>query len=270
MLIDGDQKHSLHSLFHLIRLRGTHPGSGNSEKVEQILAYLEVIHAQVRKTSSKRKLVFIDCAAGNSYLSFLTYHFYNNLQNRGITIHCIDNNERLVEKSKGIARTLGFDGMHFHAGDILELPDLPRVDVAYSLHACDSATDKALFVGLKVQARCILSVSCCQHSVRKSFKNNAVKGVTRYKAFKDRLVYMVADTMRAHLIATFGYKVDVFEFTSARCTDKNTMIRARRSCTHGSRQLIDEYENLRLGFNVEPELARLVRHRSKGRTPRNL
>lgn len=259
-LYEGHEQ-TLQSLFHLVRLHGGAPESDRSNKIQQILAYLEVIDAQVRRLSSKRELMFVENGSGNSYLSFLVYHYYAKVLGRNVTIHCIDHNERLMAKSKQVAQRLGFDRMRFHAADILDAPRIGQPDIAYSLHACDTATDKALFVGLKLRANCILSVACCQHTAKRRFTNRAVKGVTRYKAFKDRLVYMVADTMRAHLIAARGYKVDVFEFTSSRHTDKNVMIRARKSGQRGGAQLFEEYQRLRSGFNVEPELAQLLRDR---------
>ena len=258
MVIMQDHIDSFRSLFHLIKLRRIDPNSEGRKKIEQILSYLEVIDAHVRKASKKRKLVFVDSAAGNCYLSFLAYHYYRNLRDRDIAIHCVDVDRRLMQNAQDVARALGFEEMYFHASDILEFSVESRVDVAYSLHACDTATDKALYIGLKLGADSILSVSCCQHSVRRSFRNTAVKGVTRYKAFKERLLYMVADTMRAHLIALSGYRVDVFEFISSKHTDKNIMIRARKTGSTGRGDLASEYAALRRGFNLEPTLARLI------------
>jgi len=263
MLIDRNQTKTLHTLFHIIKLRKSNAGMSDDQKtkIEQILSYLEVIDAQVRKLSKKRKLVFVDSAAGNCYLSFLVYHYYRNLCGREIEIHCIDINGGLMDNSREIAASLEYGGMHFHTCDILEFApgNLPGpADVAYSLHACDTATDKALYLGVKLGARSILSVSCCQHSLGKSFRNNALKGVTRYKSFKSRLLYIIADTMRAHLLEMEGYKVDIFDFTSTRYTDKNVMIRAKKGGRKFTGALEDEYRTLYHGFNIRPELERLL------------
>lgn len=263
MLLSKTDSDSLESLFHVINLRNPRPGSDHAVKVQQILAYLEVVDAHVRTLSETRRLVFIDAGAGNAYLSFLLYHYYAVIREREISILCVDTNQRLMEKASATARHLGFAGMTFHTGDILETPPVSTVDLVYSLHACDTATDKMLYLGIKQSARCILSVACCQHTIRKRMTNRAVRGVTRYKAFKDRLVYMVADTMRGHLVAMHGYKVDVFEFTSSRNTDKNVMLRARRDNSRSTTAVATEYEGLRKGFGVEPELARLLLNGAK-------
>ena len=264
MLISEDHKKSLDSLFHLIRVRNINPGSGGAEKVGQILSYLEVIHSCVKKYMGKRDLVFIDSAAGNCYLSFLVYYYYANLCGRGITIHCVDTNNRLMENCSRLAGELGFGGMNFHSGDILHAPAIGNVDMTYSLHACDTATDKALGLGIKLNARCILSVACCQHSFRKGFRNKALKGITRYKALKDQLVYLVADAMRANLLGAEGYKTDIFEFTSTRNTDKNIMLRAvRTGNAHKTGELSAEYAELKKGFEFEPMLAGIIGTKGK-------
>jgi hypothetical protein len=264
MLISEQHRQSLNSLFHILRIRSGIPGTDGSRKAEQILAYLEVIESCVRKLSAKRTLVLIDSAAGNCYLSFLVYHYFNILCKREIIIHCIDSNKRLMENCGEIAASLGFSNMIFHSGDILETVDIKNADISYSLHACDTATDKALYLGLKLQSKWILSVGCCQHSIRKKFKNSAVKGVTRYKSCKDQLVYLVADTMRAHLVGAHGYKADIFEFTSSRNTDKNKMIRARKTNQFNlSKALLSEYKHLQSSFGVQPYLAKLLERRTK-------
>lgn len=256
MLLSKAHQESIYHLFQLLQLRSAQ-GNINLDqkcKIEQILAYLEAIHSQVRKLSIKRTLVFIDSGAGNCYLSFLSYHYYARLLERPVEIHCIDHNARLMEKNKKLAQEMGMDGMYFHAADIQEFSIEKPVDLSYSLHGCDTATDKAIYLGIRLKARSILAVSCCQHSLKRSFQNRAVRGVTRYKAFKDRLLYMVADTMRAHLLEMEGFRVDIFEFVSSRFTDKNVMIRASRQKKSSNRKCLEEYQSLKQGFRIEPEL----------------
>ena len=256
MLIQNDEQASLNAFFQKIRLQNHQNESGKdkSAKIEQILAYLEVMHAQLRKYSRKRALVLIESGAGNCYLSFLIYYFYTQLDKRRVTIHCLDINARLMEKTREMARTLGFDGMFFHACDIADYQHAGAVDMVYSLHACDSATDKALYLGLRNRARAILSVSCCQHTLKKHLKGHPYKGITRHRVFKDKIVYMVGDSLRALLLEMHGYKVDILEFVSSRYTDKNIMMRAQKGHIHDMDALKHEYEKLRNAFHVSPSL----------------
>jgi hypothetical protein len=256
MLINREEQAALNSFFQTIKLQNHNNESGKdkADKIEQILAYMEIIHAQMRKYSKKRPLVFIESGAGNCYLSFLVYYFYTNIDNRPVIIHCLDINERLMENCRQIAQTLNFENMFFHACDIGEYQYSGRVDMVYSLHACDSATDKALYLGLKNKAAHILSVSCCQHTIKKHLRGHPYTGITKHRVFKDKMVYMVGDALRALLLEMQGYKVDILEFVSSRHTDKNIMLRAQKSQLNNVDKLRTEYAKLRNEFHVRPSL----------------
>lgn len=259
-MVNKENAEQLNSLFHLIKLkRGrTSEGEGYTTKIEQIVAYLDVIESQMNKLSKKNKLVLVDSGAGNCYLSFLVYYYFKNIMDRDIEIHCIDSNKKLMNNCKRIAESLDFDEIYFYSCDITEFSLDKNANVTYSLHACDNATDKALYLGLKLNAQVIFGVSCCQHSLAKNFKSKPIKGVTRYKAFKNRLLYIVADTMRAHLLTLNGYKVDIFDFTSTKNTDKNIMIRAIRQPGGNKKKIQEEYDNLHDSFNIKPMLEDLI------------
>ncbi len=246
----------LNDFFQKIRLKDQNQQSGKDKaaKIGQILSYLEIIHTQVRKYSKKRELVFIDCGAGNCYLSFLVYHYYSQIDPRPIRIHCLDINSELMEKNRQRAKTLGFERMFFHACDIADYTHEGRPDIVYALHACDSATDKTLFLGIKNNARNILSVSCCQHSMIKKLKGHPYTGITRHQVFKSKLAYMVGDSLRAMLLEKQGYQVDIIEFASSRYTDKNIMLRAKRGQVKRNDKLGDQYRALQETFNIYPAL----------------
>jgi hypothetical protein len=256
MLHQPETQKSLDAFFQKIRLKDQNQQSGldKTAKIRQILAYLEIIHAQVRKYSQERELVFIDCGAGNCYLSFLVYYFYTHIEQRPVRIHCLDINQQLMENNRQRAETLGFERMHFHACDIEDYVHEGRPDMVYSLHACDSATDKTLFLGLKSEARHILSVSCCQHTLLRKMRGHPYTGITRHQIFKKRLAYMVGDSLRAMLLEMHGYQVDIIEFASSRYTDKNIMLRAKRGHANNVAQLSEQYQKLQQTFNFSPAL----------------
>lgn len=225
------------------------------KKTEQILAFIEEIGIAVHKYSRKRELFFIDSGAGSSALSFLVYHYFTVLKERSARISCIDTNAALMEKATARAKHLGYCRMKFCCGDILELPENARPDVVYALHACDTATDKTIALGVLTGARNILTVSCCQHSFRRSIRSNGpVSLLMRHQLFRDKMTYMVADTMRALLLEMVGYKTGVVEFVSSRATDKNTMLRARRTNLPPPTHVIENYLSLRRAFGTAPRI----------------
>lgn len=257
MLISHEVREELNSFFHQLRLApiGSTTNPDKAAKIEQITAYLEVIHSLVRKYSRKRDLVFIDSGAGNCYLSYLVYYFYTQVEKRTVKIHCIDHNVRLMANNSLRAKEFGFEHMYFHSCDISDYQHPGHVDVVYSLHACDTATDKAQFLGLKTRARNIVSVSCCQHTIAKQMKGSPVtSGITRHRVFKEKLLYLVGDSMRALLMEMHGYSVDAIEFVSSRHTGKNIMLRATKAQTRPHIELLNEYELLKSHYNLKPAL----------------
>ncbi len=258
MLINKLNREELFDLFQVIKLqsRNAYISKDNEVKIEQILAYLEIIHAELRKVSRKRTVVLVDSGAGNCYLSFLVYYFYQHIEQRSVKIHCIDTNERLMQLNNELAQRLNFTNMHFHSCDIENYDANESVDVVYSLHACDRATDKSIHLGVRTKAKVILSVSCCQHSL--SLKSSRFKAVLRHQSFRDKTLMMIADSMRALLLEHLGYKVGIFDFVSSRYTEKNTMIRARRSEFKKQLDNIKEYKLLRREFGLQPYLEVLI------------
>jgi hypothetical protein len=256
MLLNRSQKETLDRFFLEIKLKNKYNVSSKDQeaKIEQILAFLELLHAEIRKYSKKRRLVFIDSAAGNCYVSFLVYYFYTHIEKRKISIHCVDINEKLMHNARATAERLNFKNIYFHHKDILYYGSDDTVDMVYSLHACDTATDKTLYLGIKEKAKCILSVSCCQHTIKKHLRNQRYRGITKHRVFKDKMVYMVADALRALLLEMNAYKTDIIEFISSRYTDKNIMIRARKSNAGNMTNSRLEYEHISKEFKVAPML----------------
>ena len=258
MLINKEIREELNHLFFLLKLQDRHSKSSLDKqvKIEQIIAYLEIIHAEIRKTSRKRKLVFVDSCAGNCYLSFLVYYFYHKIEDREIEIHCVDHNEKLMKANADLAREMNFKNIYFHAMDIEKFSIEQKVDMVYSLHACDTATDKTMYLGIKNKVKVILSVACCQHSL--DLKATSLKSVVRYKYFKDKMLMMIADTLRALLLEKNEYKVDIFDFVSSRFTDKNAMVRAIRTESKKQIDIEQEYKNLSEEFKMTPYLEELL------------
>lgn len=253
---DSEKIDELHQMLERIKLIDAKQEAGKDKtaKIGQIFSYLEVIHAQIRKYSKKRDLVFIDSGAGNCFLSFVVYYFYTAFEERSVRIHCVDNNQRLMDKNHQLARSLGFEHMYFHACDIADYEYEGQPDVVYSLHACDLATDKTLHLGLRTEARNIFSVSCCQHAVLKKLRGHPYTGITRHQVLRDKLAYMVGDSLRALLLEMQGYNVNIIEFASSRYTDKNVMLRAKKGQTKDRSELFDQYVLLRSAFRLSPAL----------------
>ena len=77
----------------------------------------------------------------------------------------VDARADLIQLCNDIARSAGFDGLSFVSGTIEEF-DAGKVDILIALHACDTATDDALFKGIAAGAEVIVADPCCHKEVR--------------------------------------------------------------------------------------------------------
>jgi hypothetical protein len=111
--------------------------------------------------------------------------------------------------------------------------------------------------GISEGAKCIMTVSCCQHFVRYHMKKHPLTSITRYGVYKERMADMLSDTMRCLLLEAAGYQIDLFEYVPASETPKNIMIRAVKGSydEKKSQQAQREYDRLKELFHVEPKLA---------------
>jgi len=203
----------------------------------------------------------LDAGCGRAYVSFYLYAYCKYVLERDIKIIGIDRNGELIEKNKRAAARLGFDGMFFHASNLEDYLEAEPIDIVYTLHACDKATDYAIAKGIKSHASYIFSVSCCQHTCRKQLKKHGLQSVTRFQAYKERLADMISDSMRALLLEHHNYGVKIYEFMACDKTPKNILLRASKNRVRkkDKESAIQCYQHMRAAFNIEPELHELIK-----------
>ena len=252
-------------LFTQIGLADTQGNEYNERqrKISQLYDYLIVIKAVLRKLSSKRILNLLDCACGRSYLSFFLNHVMQESGHNNLHFIGVDANKELIEKCRLTASSLGFYNMEFINSKIIDCELKENIDIVYNLHACDTATDQAILKGIMTNARFILSVSCCQHFTKRQMKKHPLTSITRHSQYKERMVDMVSDSLRALLLEAYGYKVDVFEFTSPKSTPKNIILKAENVNTTDEKRSIalEKYMELADIFNIQPALAIYLQER---------
>jgi len=222
-------------------------------KQQQMLDYYVAIKSIIKKLSTKRTLYLYDCACGRGYLSFYLNYYLQKDGFNNIEFICIDSNKDLIELCKQIASKMKMTNMTFYDSQIVDFDVPKRPDIVYSLHACDTATDQMIYKGIMENARYILSVSCCQHTMQKQMKKHPLAMVSRHKPFKERLADMISDSLRALILESYGYKVTVYEFVSATYTPKNIMLKCEK-VRQANSLAMNEYEKLARLFNMHPVL----------------
>ncbi|WP_432404255.1 class I SAM-dependent methyltransferase [Wukongibacter sp. M2B1] len=229
------------------------------KKNEQIYNYLLHLNKAVDRLSRKREIVLVDCACGKSYLAFIANYYFTKIARRKIKFVCIDYDEYVITASRAAAEKLKLNNMEFICDDIFNVKFQVKPDIVYSLHACDTATDMTIAKGILEDAKYIMTVSCCQHTVRNKIKKHPLTSITKHGVYKERLVDMIADSMRTLLLESKGYKVNVFEYVSSSKTPKNVMVRAVKGGGLANKNSIKDYKKLHNIFNVQPKLGDYIR-----------
>ena len=198
------------------------------DKFRQINRFLEFIEDILPALDQGRKLHIIDFGCGKSYLTFAMYYYLKTICGYDLEITGLDLKKDVIEHCSHLARRYGYDGLKFLHGDIAGYEGRGPVDMIVTLHACDTATDAALYKAVLWDARVILSVPCCQHELNRQMKCPALSAVFQYGLLKERMAALVTDGLRAELLNAAGYKTQVLEFIDMEHTPKNILIRAVR------------------------------------------
>ena len=105
--------------------------------------------------------------------------------------------------------------------------DPTGADILVALHACDTATDDALYKGIQAGSQIIVAAPCCHKEVRKQIKPPAgMKTFLKHGTLLETTAEVVTDGLRSLLLERSGYNTKVFEFVSPEHTPKNNMIAA--------------------------------------------
>jgi SAM-dependent methyltransferase len=197
-----------------------------SDKFKQINRFLEYIEDILPYLDKGRELTILDFGCGKSYLTFAMYYYLKILKEYDINIIGLDLKKDVIAHCNILSEKYGYDKLHFLEGDIASYSGSNTIDMVVTLHACDTATDYALYKAVAWDAKVILSVPCCQHELNKQIKNDILKPVLKHGIIKERMSALITDALRAEILETQGYRVQLLEFIDIEHTPKNILIRA--------------------------------------------
>lgn len=225
------------------------------DKYKQINRFIELVE-DVTKDYPKKELHIIDFGCGKSYLTFILYYYL--VEVKGLKVHMtgLDLKEDVIYKCNETAKKYHYDNLHFELGDINGYQTDEPVDMVVTLHACDTATDYALYNAIQWNAGIILSVPCCQHELNSQMYTDELSLFTRYGIIKERTSALMTDAIRANLLEYSGYKTQILEFIDIAHSPKNLLIRAVK-CNRSKakkEQALAEVEQLIETFHVKPTL----------------
>jgi hypothetical protein len=231
--IREDQSTELLKELHIL----TRDGKLNQDsrrKLKQIYHLFQFIQPLLQQLKDS-KISLVDHGAGKSYLGFILYDlFFKHLPLNTFHIYGVENRTELVEKSKELAKRLGFSGMSFlnlSVSDSIGSDTVPNnIDIVTALHACNTATDDAIRFALNKNAKHIVLVPCCQAEIaailkkNKAWQNNVLGEIWRHPIHSREFGSHITNVLRALQLEASGYLVTVTELVGFEHSLKNELI----------------------------------------------
>lgn len=198
-----------------------------SRKWKQINKFIEVLGAALKSSpiAAQAEVHVVDFGSGKGYLTFAMHDRLVG-EGRRARVTGVELREDLVNLCNAAAVRHDLAGLHFDQGDVRHRAQEP-MDVMVALHACDTATDHAIHLGLRAGAAVILCSPCCHKQIRPQMQMPPLlKPLLQHGIHLGQEAEMVTDSLRALLLEVQGYATQVFEFVALEHTSKNKMILA--------------------------------------------
>jgi SAM-dependent methyltransferase len=196
------------------------------DKWRQINKFVEVLASLFDKSELKDRteLKIVDMGSGKGYLTFAAYDYFQNTRGVATTVTGVEARQDLVGLCNDVARAAEFDGLTFVNGTIDSF-DPGGVDILIALHACNMATDDAIYKGIVANAGLIVAAPCCHQEIRPQLKPPAMfRDILKHGVMLERVAETVTDGLRSLLLERSGYLAKLFEFISVEHTPKNNML----------------------------------------------
>ncbi|GBL35079.1 hypothetical protein EMGBS15_06740 [Filimonas sp.] len=201
------------------------------DKYKQINHYIELLSTMLHHLPKGQGIEVADMGSGKGYLTFALYDYLKNKLQLPVKVTGVEYRQDMVTLCNEVAKKNQFDYLAFVQGSIEDY-ECKGINMLIALHACDTATDDALFKGIQANADLIVVAPCCHKQIRNQMeqgkKRNDLDFILRHGIFLEREAVMVTDSLRALLLEYSGYRTRVFEFISEANTPKNVMIVAER------------------------------------------
>ena len=226
------------------------------DKYKQINHYIEILSSLLKEIPASETVKVVDMGSGKGYLTFALYDYLTNVLKIDNEVIGVEFRQELVDLCNKIAANTGFTKLGFQQGTI-ESFDSTGTNVLIALHACDTATDDAIFKGISANADLIVVAPCCHKQIRRQLEANKTSNdlnfLTKYGIFLERQAEMVTDGIRALILEYFGYKTKVFEFISDAHTPKNVMIVGIRNpkSTLEDKHILQKIKDAKAYFGIE-------------------
>ena len=228
------------------------------DKYKQVDEFLRLISQTLDAELLKQdEISVVDLGCGHAYLTFAVGEFLKDKYKK-VSILGVDERDESKEHNEKVALKLKVEAK-FIAAKISDTPN-QVVDIAIALHACDTATDDAIYWAVKNNAQVIMAAPCCMHELQTQIKEAPEPWalLTKNGLVKERLVDLMTDSLRAQILKLLGYRVDIVEFIGGEHTARNILIRAVKTNQISFDIDKDRYQQMLSQWQIKPYLAKLL------------
>ncbi len=234
-----------------------------ARKYRQINRFVEVLAAalQTLPPRNDEPVRVADFGCGKGYLTFAVHDHLRQLLQRPLQVTGVELRTELVDFCNAAVQQLGLQGLHFEHGDLANFKPQP-LDVVIALHACDTATDQAIHLGLQAGAQVIVCSPCCHKQIRPQLlAPHPLRPILQHGIHLGQEAEMLTDGLRALLLQAQGYATQVFEFVALEHTAKNKMILAVKGGTVPPREeVLQQIDEIKRFYGIrEQALETLLR-----------
>jgi len=196
-------------------------------KYNQIDHFVELLDPMLRQLAKECDTInVIDLGCGKSYLDFVLNYYIKEVIGKKCHFTGLDINGGVIEESRKMAAQLKYNNMDFIETDIADYEPDKRYDLLLTLHACDTATDKALSMGILNNVKSMVCVPCCHKEMNSQYNIEGFEDIIKHGVLKARIADSLTDGMRAMYLEAMGYEVSLVEYISPLDTPKNLMMKA--------------------------------------------
>ena len=224
-----------------------------SRKWKQINKFIEVLSGAIANTglATREEVHIADFGSGKAYLTFAVHDYLSAQLNVKTRVTGVELRQNLVDLCNQTASKLCLQGIQFEQGDVKHFA-AKDINVMIALHACDTATDYAIHMGIRAGAEIIMCSPCCHKQIRPQLKSPAVLApMLLHGIHLGQEAEMVTDGLRALLLESQGYDTQVFEFISLEHTSKNKMILAqKRKITRDSGLILKQIDSIKSFYGI--------------------
>ncbi len=201
-------------------------------KLKQVYHLTQLIEpVLVRALERAPDLRVCDLGAGKSYLGLILYDLILRDRGHGCLV-AVEAREELVARVSEIARTSGFERFESVGSQIEDFNPGEGPVWICALHACDTATDDAILLGLKAKAWGMALVPCCQAEVARLLEvldsDGGLEVLWNYPVHRREFGSHLTNVIRVLALQAAGYRVTVTELVGWEHSMKNELILAER------------------------------------------